>query len=70
MAEVAVLCGLSYQTAEDHTYTQLRWMESAAIRREARHMQTLIGAVRVAVNGTADNVKAAMRELKEREKIR
>jgi hypothetical protein len=45
-------------------------MESAAIRREARHMQTLIGAVRVAVNGTADNVKAAMRELKEREKIR
>lgn len=70
MAEVAVLCGLSYSAAEDHTHTQLRMMEAAAIRKEARAMQTLISAIRVAVNGEAKDVKAAMRELKERERIR
>lgn len=70
VAEVAVLCGLSFPMAYGHTYSQLRLMEAAAIRAEARRMQTLISAVRVAVNGEAKDVTAALRQLKERESIR
>ena len=56
MAEVAVLCGLTFAEAADHTLSQLRCMEAAAIRVDARRQLALLHVVRVAVNGEAQHV--------------